>query len=1152
MQFENSSKSSMSGMNSTVISCIKYFFPREISDSDKDEDHECVNFFEDWRIQDFPLDGRRKYLNQYVAHNLRKEFFKQVDFIPVASDLMPENTEQKTSKSFQLKERLKTKDFVSTLHTSGAILEGKVLAEDVKHPPWRAKTKLTSELIEAMKKAKVKRVTVFGTELEEEIDVDNAHSKVLAEDVEYPDRTAVVDGIKKGATLKQEHILKMQSAGSHGVEKIYVQGDDFADACIDVCSFFMGSPTAKVDDVQKIFEKLNPKRDRNDGGLDRIGFVSALFVACFCHKCDETQQQKYYKNFVVDQTEAFGLERLWMPQKYDVAFNEMAELSELIKTPFMVQVFSRILPKLHQMKISYGFAEAKKHMQHVDPDFGPLWASYIIPNVTDQHFFDLAKYSASDENTKTTGLGIFKQFFRMLITSVRKGNVTKTWSGTTSDAKLLELAQILSPEERDMFQKFLGQCIENQMAVFDTLNVKISNGKFFVGTEANKNEIQERTLKIISLLKLVQNDKEQLWRLLSADDEVFEKKLFENECREMEEKGNEISQNLWQKIVSIVRCPPLLRGMIYRVFCQHVVEENVGRKRGNAIESDVLLEAIHYSRNLALHLSTNSLSKLTRTNRSKLFADAHDSDKFFRDDDLFSAARRTAPVKSGSEVSFLHKTLQEYFVAECISSQVLEAFQVEQVTPVQLTEWLRECDGVEWYQVASNTPNSPMSPRNVGVNDSQMPGSPPVRKFQPNPEIIRPPKSSSNSISQDRLNRLFDALERGPLNHYLFTDDQEKVSVLDFFLDIMFMNEDFVEHLRAVVALCAKVKKEASFNARDFTILSRNLKSIVTQRIGRLNGRCLMHEVLLQNNFSVFDFCIEVHDNLQDEFDKESILTVLDYPQKDGDCGLPPVYFALTRPGCLLLDKIAPKKQLWAQHGSGNFRVCPVSTCQYQAPPEDRDRVSECPICPPSSLSQDSKGATKPQPLIWHRSYCNIEDQKLKDQLKEAGLLDQMRYQQNLSDRGFLHNKSSDGPKLTKSVSVAAAQHVLVSYETEEGVLIRELLVNAANGKSKSQKGYNMDEMKQFIQSNKGLFHKTNGPIFDSFPELHALGRRDLNHVVQLILDQDTSPQSSDGTKSAKEPMTTTIHDASKHDDYKLVRAFLTKEPNLLNSRDQE
>jgi hypothetical protein len=36
--------------------------------------------------------------------------------------------------------------------------------------------------------------------------------------------------------------------------------------------------------------------------------------------------------------------------------------------------------------------------------------------------------------------------------------------------------------------------------------------------------------------------------------------------------------------------------MIYRVFCQHVVEENVGRKRGNAIESDVLLEAIHYSR----------------------------------------------------------------------------------------------------------------------------------------------------------------------------------------------------------------------------------------------------------------------------------------------------------------------------------------------------------------------------------------------------------------------------------------------------------------------------------------------------------------------------------------------------------------------------
>jgi len=36
-------------------------------------------------------------------------------------------------------------------------------------------------------------------------------------------------------------------------------------------------------------------------------------------------------------------------------------------------------------------------------------------------------------------------------------------------------------------------------------------------------------------------------------------------------------------------------------------------------------------------------------------------------------------------------------------------------------------------------------------------------------------------------------------------------------------------------------------------------RSIVTQKIGRLEGRCLMHEVLFQNNFSVFDFCIQVH-----------------------------------------------------------------------------------------------------------------------------------------------------------------------------------------------------------------------------------------------------------------------------------------------------
>jgi hypothetical protein len=87
--------------------------------------------------------------------------------------------------------------------------------------------------------------------------------------------------------------------------------------------------------------------------------------------------------------------------------------------------------------------------------------------------------------------------------------------------------------------------------------------------------------------------------------------------------------------------------------------------------------------------------------------------------------------------------------------------------------------------------------------------------------------SSTASVNPDRLKRVAFALAKGPLNHYEFTSDQEKVSVLDFFLDIMFMDGDFVEHLGAVLALCSKWKASV-FKFLDLEVLSKNLISIVT------------------------------------------------------------------------------------------------------------------------------------------------------------------------------------------------------------------------------------------------------------------------------------------------------------------------------------
>jgi hypothetical protein len=607
-----------------------------------------------------------------------------------------------------------------------------------------------------------------------------------------------------------------------------------------------------------------------------------------------------------------------------------------------------------------------------------------------------------------------------------------------------------------------------------------------------------------------------------------------------------------------MKSPPLLRGTIYNVFCQHVVEENVSRKVGDAIESEVLLESIHYSRNLALHLSTNSLSKLTQTKRSKIFSDAHDSDKFFRDDNLLSAARRSAPVKTGSELSFLHKTLQEYFVAECIANHLLEAFHVEQITPVQFSEFLLNDTGLSEIVSSVGSPTAQMSdppetPRtNAGTELSNMTGN--VSPFFSSPDRTKPsfsdllenptskqkagsklvlqteactPVSSGRDTTMalgtpptlpkagakfplktkglDRFRKLIQALERCPLNRYEFTSDQEKVSVLDFFLDIMFNSEDFVEHLSVIVSFAKILIRK---NASNFNILIQNLKSIVTQKIGRLDGRCLMHEVLIRNSISVFEFCIQVYTELHKEplsLDYAHAISFLDVQDK---FGYPPVYYALTDSGCLLVDRIAPKK----------------------------------------NSNQEA--------------YCNIFDENVKKWYSEDKHGMMQVYVQNLQDRGFLkeqgdkkdndkppkssvdvHDSSKQVPRSDESVKVA--QHWVVKYgEDIDPVSI----ANAKNGKSSSQGGYNMDKMIEFIEANRSLFDSANGPIRDSFPRLNTLKRSDLNFVVGLILAVPTSPI---GAAPVIDDLAK-LFEAAKSGHKNEVIAVLEKNSSLLNSRDIE
>jgi hypothetical protein len=279
--------------------------------------------------------------------------------------------------------------------------------------------------------------------------------------------------------------------------------------------------------------------------------------------------------------------------------------------------------------------------------------------------------------------------------------------------------------------------------------------------------------------------------------------------------------------------------------------------------------------------------------------------------------------------------------------------------------------------------------------------------------------------------------------------------------------------------------------------------------------------VLFQNNFQVFDFCINVFTSLLES--NISSISVKDEKQR------PPVYYALTRPGCLLLDKLAPRKAL------------------KKAPPKSQADST-------ASAMASTEPATKP--LMDVISYCDLNDETLKDLYKKQfvflGDFAQKSYQDNMKERGFTHTNEYE--KQCEQ-STEKTSYVVV-YPDDDDLDVKEyirVMKLAGEGKSFSQGGFNMDKMTDFIELNKLAFDATKGPIRDAFPELHTLRRRDLNILVTLILALD---KSSDGTASVPSnsqlKANMTIHEAAKFGKGAIVEELLTKDPKLLNSRDVE
>ena len=112
------------------------------------------------------------------------------------------------------------------------------------------------------------------------------------------------------------------------------------------------------------------------------------------------------------------------------------------------------------------------------------------------------------------------------------------------------------------------------------------------------------------------------------------------------------------------------RSHVYETFLKHLttreVNKAVASPRCPFDSTSLSFEVRVFSEKLAVYMATNNQTKLSRPQRSRLFDDKQYVDTFFGTDIECSIVRSACPVNDADFLSFVHKTIQEYFVGNVI------------------------------------------------------------------------------------------------------------------------------------------------------------------------------------------------------------------------------------------------------------------------------------------------------------------------------------------------------------------------------------------------------------------------------------------------------------------------------------------------------
>ena len=194
---------------------------------------------------------------------------------------------------------------------------------------------------------------------------------------------------------------------------------------------------------------------------------------------------------------------------------------------------------------------------------------------------------------------------------------------------------------------------------------------------------------------------------------------------------------------------------------------------------------------------------------------------FFDRSALAVAARSAAALKESSSIlGFIHKSIQEYYVADMIVLRLMQAVRDCNATSIRQL--------LQWNSLTESCPAISLKDRKLYL------------------ELIQ-------------------NIQSGPLG-YLSLQQSDESAVVDFVADYLLGNVDVMKSFQLVHKACYQFVAKLDINDESLKLVRDNIWDICTMKMPRRNNGTLLHEAASEGSESLIQFISEVIES-REQFD---------------------------------------------------------------------------------------------------------------------------------------------------------------------------------------------------------------------------------------------------------------------------------------------